>query len=301
VVARLAGSVAIADVARDGKVLVTDATLRAELMCQPPGETKERPLSWLDISVARGLSDDGRTLLINADGEGGGERFSVYVRRTDGSPAVRLAEGVRGLAISPDAKLVLAVVASPPQLVLLPTGAGEQRALPNDGITEYTAAAWFPDGKRFVFVGTEAGRGGRAYVSGLGGEAPRPVTPEGVDAAVVSPDGRFVAVHGTNVSGIYPVDGGEPRLLPEMGKDDALLQWSLDGRSLYLYKASEMPRRIYRFDIATKRREVWREINPPDAVGNTPLLPVQVTRDGRAYAYTVEVTLSDLYLVDGWK
>jgi len=247
------------------------------------------------------LSDDGRTLLVNEDGEGGGERFSVYVRRTDGSPAVRLAEGMRGLALSPDAKWALAVVASPPQLVLLPTGAGEPRPLPNADVEEYYSAAWFPDGKRFVFVGNEAGRGQRAYVVGLGGEPPRPLTPEGVDSAVVSPDGRFVAAHGASASGVYPVDGGPARPLPGLAKDESLLQWSLDGRALYVYRAAEIPRRIYRLDLATGRRDVWREISPPGAVGNTPIFPVQVARDGRSYAYTVDVTLSDLFLVDGWK
>src|SRR4029079_5556864 len=90
-----------------------------------------------------------------------------------------------GLALSPDAKWALALVASPAHLVLLPTGAGEPRPLPAHDIAEYYAATWFPDGRRFAFVGSVTGGGQRGYVTSIDGGAPRAVTPEGGDGRVV--------------------------------------------------------------------------------------------------------------------
>ena len=51
---------------------------------------------------------------------------AIYLRKTDGSPAVRLGDGNRPL-LSPDGKWVACIVSDGPKtkLTLLPTGAGE--------------------------------------------------------------------------------------------------------------------------------------------------------------------------------
>jgi eukaryotic-like serine/threonine-protein kinase len=58
-----------------------------------PGEQKEKDLSWLDWSRPGSLSPDGKTILFQEAGEGGGPKYAVYLRNTDGSPAIRLGEG----------------------------------------------------------------------------------------------------------------------------------------------------------------------------------------------------------------
>jgi serine/threonine protein kinase/Tol biopolymer transport system component len=127
-VLRVPGSLYLGDVGADGSVLVSHDNERMAVVGLAPGETRERDLSWLDWTQASMLSDDGRTLLITEAGEGGGKGYSVFVRKTDGSPAVRLGSGL-GLAISADGKWVIAqnIGKSPEQLVLMPTGAGEAR------------------------------------------------------------------------------------------------------------------------------------------------------------------------------
>ena len=64
-------------------------------------------------------------------------------------------------------------------LLLVPTGAGENRQLTGDAIN-HLDARFFPDGKRILFLGSEPGHGARLFVQDLGGGAARPVTPEGV-------------------------------------------------------------------------------------------------------------------------
>src|SRR5438445_494758 len=71
-----------------------------------PGETKERDLSWLDVTYTRGMSDDGRTVLLGEGGFGGGANGSIYLRKTDGSPAIRLGDGYP-ISLSPDGKWAL--------------------------------------------------------------------------------------------------------------------------------------------------------------------------------------------------
>ncbi|MGB6386210.1 MAG: protein kinase, partial [Terriglobales bacterium] len=104
--ARVPGELTLLDVRRDGSVLLTRGNDRAGLIGLAPGDTKERDLSWLDWSVPGDLSADGRTVLFGETGEGGGPKYAVYLRKTDGSPAIRLSEGI-GLGLSPDGKWAL--------------------------------------------------------------------------------------------------------------------------------------------------------------------------------------------------
>ena len=93
VLARVAGSIRLDDVAASGRVLLTHEHIKQRLMALAPGETRERDLSWLDYSLAEAISPDGREVLFVEGGEGGGPGYSAFLRRTDGSPAIRLGEG----------------------------------------------------------------------------------------------------------------------------------------------------------------------------------------------------------------
>ena len=118
----------------------------------------------------------------------------VYIRKTDGSPAVLLGEG-GAVSLSPDGKWVVAQTqASPSQLKLLTTGAGEPKALTNDDIN-HSWAHWFPDGKRLLFSGNEPGKGVKLYVFDVASGKSHPISPEGVNgtAFIISPDSQWVA------------------------------------------------------------------------------------------------------------
>ena len=293
------------DVSRDGRVLLARDGVRARMVVLPPGETRERDLSWLDGTLPADISLDGTTILFGENIEGGGGTGTVYVRKTDGSPPVRLGEGY-ALALSPDKRSALATPISFSQLILLPTGAGQARRLERGPIESYQAARFLPDGKRILFAGSEKSRRARLYVQDLAGGAPRPVTAEGAGGGfhglVVSPDGRFAtgAAPGSGFAR-YPVDGGSPLPIEGLAEGEFPVQWSADGRSLFVYRIGDVPARIFRLDLSTGRRELWKELIPPDLAGANVIPNVQITPDGRAYAYYYGQVLSELYLVEGLK
>lgn len=107
VVARLPGKTGIQDISRDGRVLIELDWPRHSMMFRGSEEISEHDVSWMDGSVARDLSPDGKSILFNETGEAGGNSNAIYMRRTDGSAAIRLGEG-RALALSPDGNSVLA-------------------------------------------------------------------------------------------------------------------------------------------------------------------------------------------------
>ena len=300
--ARVPGELTLLDIGRDGNVLLTRGNDRAGILCLSPGESKEHDLSWLDWSVPGTISADGRTLLLTESGEGGGPKYAVYLRGSDGSPAVRLGEGT-GYGLSPDGKWVISRPSSAPpaQFILLPTGAGKPKALTHDSLN-HLWASWFPDGQRFLFTGNEAGHAIRLYVQGLSGDAARPISPEGVlSNGAISPDGQTVAAVGPDQQCyLYPVAaGGGPRLVPGLQPGEAPAGWDTDGRSLYVFRSGELPAHVYRLDISTGKRTLWRDLQPSDPAGIDSIRGLLLSRDAKAYVYGYIRLLSDLYQVEG--
>ena len=105
------------------------------------GDTRERDMSFLDYSFAADLSADGKLLLFDEEGEAGGANYTVYLRKSDHSPVVRLGEG-NALALSPDGKWAVSILPLPNSPIrLLPTGTGEPRELALPGLSAEQAAA----------------------------------------------------------------------------------------------------------------------------------------------------------------
>jgi serine/threonine protein kinase/Tol biopolymer transport system component len=302
------GALMISDISRDGRrALVWRGTPRAVMISLSPGAPKERDLSWFDYSTVADLSADGKTLLFYEWGVGAGGTLTVYLRKTDGSDAVRLGEG-KPLALSPDAKWALALQhTTRPQLIQLPTGPGERKPLPRGAISVYFDwAAWSPDGNRIFFAGAEPGHRPRTYVQDVAGGEPRPITAEGMTGALLSPDGKLIAaVDRYGEYYICPVDGSEPRAVEGLAEGDALLQMSSDDRSVFVRGAGEMTLKIYKLDLSSGRRQFWKELTPPYPAGligiGTDPGQVRLTPDGKYYVYTSWTFPSELYLAQGLK
>jgi Tol biopolymer transport system component len=299
---RVAGNLTLHDISGEGRVLVTRDTFRLEIRGLPPGESTERDLTWLDYSLPSAISADGRTMLFTEGGEGGGPGYSVYIRRTDGSPAVRIGEG-HGQALSPDGKWAIAIVntATDPQLVAYPTGAGEARVFPKEGLSAWNAC-WFPDGRKILFTASEPGRGLRLYERDFAGGKPRALTPEGYRGSrVVSPDGTWAVVTGPDRrTYLYPLAGGEPTVIPGVEVNDVVTDFASDARSVYVSRRGGIQTSVYRVDVASGHRQPWRTLTPADPGGASDLVPLP-TPNGDSYIYSYQRTLSDLYLVEGLK
>ncbi len=291
------GSLTLWDIAADGRVLLTRDDERNAVIGVPPGEAIERDLSWFDDSGVADLSADGRWLLF-------GDRFGIYLRATDGSPPIHL--GLKdGFAdhLSPDGKTVLATTQSGRQLLLVPSGAGEPKPVPAHGITTYSGAWWLPDGQRILFNGRQPDRNLRSYIQDLNGGPPQPLTPEDTRAISISPDGQWAAAIGVAGQGIslWPIEGGSPRPVKGTEPGERPVAWSADARSLWLFRRGEVPAHVFRLDIATGRRQLWKTLVPPDAAGVYSIIDFRVTPTGHAYFYSYSRLLSQLFLVRGLK
>ena len=301
VIARAPGDVVLKDVARDGRALLAAERWTAEIYGLFPSATEERELSWFDFSLLDDLTPDGRYILFNEAGEGGGPNGGAYIRSADGSPPIRLGDGTCP-AISPDGAFAACLgLEANGSIVLTPTKVGAPRTLPAErmNISDLSFSA---DGLHFLEIGSQTGHGVQVFLRSIDGQPSRAVTPEGVYEAKLSPDASQVAaLFADGRLEIYPISGGKPKHLSGIQLSDLLVGWTADGKSLYLVNEGEIAAQVFRVDIANGRRELWKTLVPPDRAGVTSIYPIGITGDDKHYAYSLQRRLDDLYLVSDIK
>jgi Tol biopolymer transport system component len=280
--------------------MVTHQT-RIGLRGVEPGGKQERELGWFGWSELEDITPDGKQILFSEEGDGGGPNYTVFLRNTDGSPPVRLGEGT-GFAISADGNWVITQPAKGGPLGLVPTGAGEARILTHDNVN-YSAARFLPDGKHLLAVGIETGRGVRDYRIDVPDGASKPVTPEGTAGTQISPDGRSVIVRGPDGKyGIWPIDGGDIRLIPGLDSRYNITGWFPDGLSVYVRSsARQNVTPVFNANIATGKMEPWKTFGTNLPSGTTSVSAPRFSKDGSAYVYIYVQDLSQAYVIKGLK
>jgi hypothetical protein len=306
VLMRPAVRVILMDVSRDGRALVEALDGRVELMFGRIGDERERNLSWLGEVRYVDIARDGSAVLFTEVGEGSGPNGTVFLRKTDGSPAIRLAEGM-AQGLSPDGKSALVLAKDPStKLLRVATGAGQAKTIPMGSLV-VQSAAWIPDGKRIFVLAAEPGKETSGYIVGLSDGKPQPFGPEGPLWAVFSPDSRFALIgRADGQQLIYPLAGGEPRPVPGLRPDEigdpyvTVGPFNSDGSSVYV--AHFRDSRIDRLDLKTGQRTFWKEFLPTDRAGVTRVQEYTISADDRSYAYAVARVVSDaIYVIEGLK
>jgi len=295
---KIPGDLLLYDIAPDGRVLLGREDWRGGVYGLGPGAVKERDLSWFDFSFAEDISPDGQYVLFGEEGYAAGGVIS-YLRKMDGSPAVRLSDGDCG-SLSLDAERVICTGADT-QLYEVPTRTGEVKTLTHDQLMHFSGA-WLHGGKQFLFAGQERNHGQRIYVQEAGAGAPRAITPDDVrNYYTVSRDGSRVAVAmGADYrTFIVPISGGEPKPLAGLEPGCLPVTWSSDDRFLYCYRMGDLPLNIVQVEIATGRSTPWKQLMTPDPVGITYLAHVNFSSDMKSYVYDFQRKLDELYVVDG--
>ncbi len=304
-VAEAPGEWKLNDVSPDGRVLMTQDHTNGYTIGAAMGEQPERDFSWLDRSIAIGLSADGRLLLLGEIGVGGGETGSAYLRKMDGSPAVRLGEG-QPAALSPDGKWVIVNNRGRPErLVLLSTGADKPRLLENGAIVDYFGVKFLPDGRNIIFGAIAPGRGRKPYLQNTQTRsAPLEWHAHPWGTAFFRDGRRYVARKGQQYY-VFDMDGAQLQLVPNIANGELVIQTAADGQSVFVLAGSEGPTMtmtIDRVDLSTGHRTRWKDVVVRDPAGvmhtHPGFVPFLMTHDGSTYVYNYLRVLSTLYVVE---
>jgi eukaryotic-like serine/threonine-protein kinase len=313
VVARSPGGMRLQDISPDGRVLLTQESIRREMAGRLSGDTDDRDLSWLDYSWPSDFSSDGKRLLFVEGGAGSGRAPTLWLKTVGEPVPVRLGEGGAGSALSPDGKWVAAVrirAGRPNELGLVPTGAGEERRI-ELGSFSPESATFLPGGAGRLLVGGQLADGKPGlYLVELSDASSSPLAPEGWRWDAISPDGKWILCHRQEQLALFPLEGGvaRPLSLPDarredlekLGALDNVAGWADDDHTVFT-STSGVPGRLFRLDLRTFRATLWREVTPPDVAGVRAVSPNLISPDGKSYVYTFRRVLSDLYLAEGLK
>jgi eukaryotic-like serine/threonine-protein kinase len=285
-----------------GQALMITHQQRVDIRGMPPNGKEELELGWLGWAGLRDISRDGTKVLFEEEAEGGGPNYTVFLRDTDGSPPVRIGEGIAE-AISPDSKWVITKPLKVGALSLVPTGAGQSRQLTHDNVS-YDDVRFMPDGKHLLAVGIEPGHGARDYLIDVSTGGSTAVTPEGVSGVAVPSNGKDVAVTGPDGKlGVWTFGGSAVRPIPGLDSSYFVSGWTPDGQSLYVSSRQGRQRtaKVYRVNVATGKMDFWKEFGTTLPAGATIGGALLFSSDTNAYAYPYGQVLCEAYVVKGFK
>jgi hypothetical protein len=73
------------------------------------------------------------------------------------------------------------------------------------------------------------------------------------------------------------------------------------GHYVFTSLRQDIPLKVYRFDLVTGEKQLWKSLAPTDRAGVYNLGLLNLTPDARWYVYSYVRDLSDLYMVEGLK
>ena len=216
---------------------------------------------------------DGSQFLFDETGEGGGASGSVYLRATDGAPALRLGEGI-GMDLSPDGAWALTRIRRDAASFSCRSSAGQPRAVPAGDFARTPFGAFFrmasvscsrPPRRARDAPLRPIDRGGKATaISAEGDHHSRlSVSPDGALVAAIGPDRRSTCTRRPEGPSID---------LAESQVGDYSSGWTADGKGLYVSRSGSSCR-VDVIDIASGRRTHVRDLPAATLPASLPSAP----------------------------
>jgi len=293
----------IQDIASSGRALLSTEEHRATIALVEHGSAQERDLSWLDSPYGPRLSHDGSEVLFTDQSGQGGHDYSVYVRKSDGSPAVRIGGGGFGTDLSADGLWALVSLPGDPagRVQIVPVGPGQARVFHWEGI-EPLWAEWFPDGQHILLEASQSGQARGLYITDVNGSAPKLMSPESTYLEGVSPDGHSLMVLHNGAWVIQSAEENSTKPVSGMQPGEFPIAWASDSKHVFTRIVSATGLTVYKVDLDSGRRELWQVVEPKDQVGLRPMVsPMAITPDGRWIAFAYSTQLGQLYRSDTLK
>ncbi len=299
-VAQIPGGMLLRDISASGDVLISRATSRMSMFWGRVDGNSPQDISWLDWSRAVAISADGKRVLFDETGQGGGSQYSVFLYDADKRSSDRLGDG-RAIDLSSDGGWALTQSASEPRKLFLVSVKDHKAALVSNPGFEYRWAKFFPGQCQDILI---AGKFPNQKEQLFRQHAPGG-TPVAIAAgvrirhAVVDDRGQFAAgIAQESKLTIVNLHDGTSRSIENpahavpvafVGSNQILIRRQ-DGDSFVLEMLNLQNRQVH----------FYRKLPAGNGFGTTETLPIFVAKDLKTFTYSRLETLSTLFVVSGW-
>ncbi|MBV8865869.1 MAG: winged helix-turn-helix domain-containing protein, partial [Acidobacteriaceae bacterium] len=288
-------SLRLLDVSNDGHALLAIDDTRMIMKAALSGSEAE--ISQFDFSHIDDITQDGNVLLFTDSGDAGGQHYSAYVYDQNSHIAKRFGSG-RALSLSSDGKQALTV---DPQdrtaLTITSIDSGKSIRVPGRAF-RYQWARFLDNGKLMVGGSYPGQRLTICFQNIADGKLIPIADAPYLDEVAISPDKTKISGRLDGKTQIFDlVTKTVHSVLPQLSTMP--VAWSADGRSLYLLSLKDYSYSILKLNIDTNQAICWRTIAPQDAGTFAGLAGFAAAPNSNAYAYSLNLKLSRLYLVDG--
>ena len=298
-VAQIPGGMLLRDISASGDVLISRATSRMSMFWGKVGSNSPQDISWLDWSRAVAISADGRRVLFDETGQGGGSRYSVFLYDADKKSSDRLGDG-RAIDLSNDGGWALTQSASEPQKLFLVSVKDHKASLvPNPGF-EYRWAKFFPGQCQDILIaGRFPNQKEQLFRQHAPGGTPVPIsTGVRIRAAVVDQSGQFAAgvAHEAKLVIVNLHDGSSRSIdIPAHVVPVAFV-----GTDQILTRREDGEVVLEMLNLQNRQVHFYRKLPAGNGFGTAKTFPIFVAKDLKTFTYSRLETLSTLFVVSGW-
>jgi eukaryotic-like serine/threonine-protein kinase len=289
----------IQDISASGRVLLQSVRFQIEMGLKRASDERSQDLET-DVDLGA-MTPDGQWLVYNRFQN---TDYQAYVRKLSGTDAVQVGNGYGG-GINWDASLIAAAQNSQlNKIFLYPTGPGEMRAIDLGGLkcafgTWENDFSFTRDGRFAVFSAFDNKDEIRDYMLDMSTGKFRAVTPAGTRSGKLSPDGTRIATMDIAAQKYVLVDvaSGKVSDIPGLEKDDEVVMWSMDGKTVTVWN-QQLPARVSLLDVTTGKRQFVQTVEPLAMLGSM-YARLVASGDGKTAAYRVRRGLYTVYIANG--
>lgn len=299
-IAEMPGSLILKDISKDGKVLLTEGPQRVSMLMGNADTGTIKDISLFDWSHVDAISGDGKYVLFDESGAGGGREYTDFLYSPTEKAPQQISHG-RALDLSRDGEWILSANAADATVIMLHSLRNRTTwRLSTSGIS-YDWAKFIPKHQEILFAGSYPNRDPELFRQALPDGLPVPihqklqmdnamVDPEGTLAIGASPDCRMTILDlSTNKIRTIPRQEG---YYPSVVLDEShALASKISGHALS----------VDLLDLKTGRSHTYRTLTLPNPSGVAHVMTVYFATDRNTFVYSSEQTLSNLFLVSGWQ
>jgi hypothetical protein len=290
------------DRSRSGRILASCVDTRLHVAFRTASMQSEERMSSIVNTRLVGLTPDGRfAVLMDLLGDGVARNSPILLVALPTGQPVQIAEGYYP-QLAPDGKAVVCLerTQSDNVIVVTPIPSGLPRRYPLDSGGRYHSAEFAGAMDRFIvhLFDDDGALHSHVFATQSGRLSP---IPGGRYVTQIAPNGCWGVVPGGSDLRIAHVETGEIRSVCGLGTGWSPVRWATGSNELFVFEpgSDQATANISRINIDTGEQIPWLTLRPTDGVGAYLLRWLDVTPDGRSYAYTYQQDLSDLYILDG--